>query len=379
MAKPVPTTEELHPSRLVLSAAVSAAEFSRKFLPSISNTPDLPAIDWGTIGQQAPQQLNTPAQLPQADAVVITWAEAEWAAMEHVFCSSTTGMPYTKRTTGSWPGWIKYDQDVPSALGYWAYFRSVQVGGGKLLLLKSNVHYATAQGEQYLETLVDRLIQKVNPKLILSIGTAGGARTTDPIGTVNVVNAAALYENNRPQTSWPKDTSSWVPQWNLIDKKFEKLLFPIPTTAADLKSIAQQFNTFYDSNYSLSRLNPDNLNAGASLPAINNLAKKGTPLLSTRSFVVANTSGNLSNFAVVEMDDAIIARTAAGKTLYGSIRNVSDPIQNADLPLNFQGYWGEAIYTAYGMYTSYNGALTAWAVLRDLFRNGPSPARVTSL
>jgi hypothetical protein len=113
--------------------------------------------------------LNTPAQLPQADAVVITWAEAEWAAMEHVFCSSTTGMPYTKRTTGSWPGWIKYDQGVPSALGYWAYFSLVQVGSGTLLLLKSNVHYAMAQGEQYLETLVDPLIQQVNPKLILSM------------------------------------------------------------------------------------------------------------------------------------------------------------------------------------------------------------------
>jgi hypothetical protein len=123
-------------------------------------------------------------------------------------------------------------------------------------------------------------------------------------------------------------------------------------------------------------LNPDDLNTGASLPAINNLTKKGTPLLSTRSFVVANTSDNLSNFAVVEMDDAIIARTAAGKTLYASVRNVSDPIQNADLPLEFRGHWGEAIYTAYGMYTSYNGALTAWAVLRGLFGNGASPIKV---
>jgi hypothetical protein len=40
MATPLPTTEALHPSRLVLSAAVSAAEFSRKFVPSINNTPN---------------------------------------------------------------------------------------------------------------------------------------------------------------------------------------------------------------------------------------------------------------------------------------------------------------------------------------------------
>jgi hypothetical protein len=63
------------------------------------------------------------------------------------------------------------------------------------------------------------------------------------------------------------------------------------------------------------------------------------------------------------MDDAIIAMAAAGKTPFGSVRNISDPIQNAALTETFQGHWGEAIYTAYGMYTSYNGALTAAAIL----------------
>jgi hypothetical protein len=28
-----------------------------------------------------------------------------------------------------------------------------------------------------------------------------------------------------------------------------------------------------------------------------------------------------------------------------------------------QGHWGEAIYDAYGFYTSFNGALAAWAVI----------------
>jgi hypothetical protein len=42
---------------------------------------------------------------------------------------------------------------------------------------------------------------------------------------------------------------------------------------------------------------------------------------------------------------------------------VSDPVQNAALPAKIQGSWGSAIYDAYGIYTSYNGALTAWAML----------------
>ncbi len=93
------------------------------------------------------------------------------------------------------------------------------------------------------------------------------------------------------------------------------------------------------------------------------MTKRDTPLLTTKSFVVATTSGNLSGFACVEMDDAIIAEAAKGQVAFGSIRNVSDPIQNASLPERTQGHWSEAIYTAYGMYTSYNGAITAAAIL----------------
>lgn len=363
-AKAAHTTEALHPARLLVSAAVSAEDFSKKFLPSIKNTPDLPAVNWAAVGQTAPQLLDTPSQLPNADAVVITWAEAEWAALVHVFCSSGTSMPYSKRNADSWNGWVKYDQGVPSGLDDWGFYRLVQVGTNKVLLFKSDTHYDASQGEQNLEALTNLFIQNVKPKLILSIGTAGGARNTDPVGTVNVVRADVLYESNQPQNVWPSYSSAWKPNWTVLGNNgFGKLLFPIPTTAGDLASIGTQFNKFYNSNYPLSELNPDNLNMGASVPAINNLTAAGTPLVTAKSFVVATTSGNLANFACVEMDDAVIAKAAAGKTPFGSIRNISDPIQNAQLPEKFQGNWGEAIYTAYGMYTSYNGAIAAWAVL----------------
>jgi nucleoside phosphorylase len=367
MAKASKMTDPLHPARLLLSAALSPADFARKFQPSISNTPALPAANWAAIGQPAPQLLNTPSSLPAADAVVVTWAEPEWAALQQVFCSSTP-MPYSKQNTGSWSGWVKDTDDAPNGLGYWGYFRLVQIGKAKVLLLKSNAHYAASQGEQDLETLTDRLIQNVKPSLILSIGTAGGARQTDPIGTVNVVHTDVLYESNQPQNSWPSYASTWNPDWTVIgNKSFSKLLFPIPTTASDIKSVAAQFNKFYKTKYPLSELNPDNLNMGASVPAINNLTAAGTALVTAKSFVVANTSGNLANFACVEMDDAVIAMAAEGKTAFGSVRNISDPIQNVALPDAFQGHWGEAIYTAYGVYTSYNGAITAWAVLSGQF------------
>jgi nucleoside phosphorylase len=240
----------------------------------------------------------------------------------------------------------------------------VQVGTTKVLLFKSNTHYAAAHGEQNLQALTNRFIESVKPKLILSVGTAGGARPTDPIGTVNVVHTDVLYESNQPQNLWPSYSNPWKPNWALLSNSgFRQLLFAVPTTPADLASVGTQFNKFYGTKYPLSELNADGLNMGASVPAINNLTPAGTALVTANSFVVASTSGNLANFACVEMDDAVIASAAAGKTAFGSIRNISDPIQNAELPEKFQGNWGEAIYTAYGMYTSYNGAIAAWAVL----------------
>lgn len=366
MAKRSITTDALHPARLLVSAALSAAEFSKKFRPTISNTPDLPKLNWDAIQQLPPQVLETPPQLPAARAVVITWAEPEWAAMEHVFCSSGASMPYSEQNKGSWSGWVKYIDGVPAALAYWGYYRLVQIGTAKVLLFKSNTHYAASEGEQNLEQLIKRLIQLVNPQLLLSIGTAGGARAADPIGTVNVVHSDALYESNQPQNHWPRYSSPWAPAWTLMGA-LKSLLFPIPTTTADLNSIVSQFNQFYGSEYSLDTLNPDNLNMGAPTPAINDLTKPGTALVTAKSFVVGNTSGNLADFACVEMDDAIVAKATAGKVAFGSIRNISDPIQNAALPELFQGHWGEAIYTAYGMYTSHNGAVAAWAVLSGQF------------
>jgi nucleoside phosphorylase len=364
------STDALHPARLLVSAAVSEAEFAKKFRPVIKNTPDLPIVNWAAVGGAAPVLLETPASLPKADAVVITWAESEWAALQHVFCSSGTAMTYSKRNEGAWTGWVKYSAGAPASLGYWGYFRLVQIGGKDVLLFKSNTHYAASQGEQNLEALTNLLIQKVAPTVILSVGTAGGARDTDPVGIVNVVRVDALYESNQPQSAWPSYSTTWAPNWAMLSNAhFNSLLFAVPTTQDDIAGIIKQFNEFYKTTYSLSTLDPLNLNFGnvahnAAKPVINDMTTAGSKLLTAKSFVVANTSGNLSTFACVEMDDAVIAKAAAaGGTLFGSIRNISDPIQNVALTPTFQGHWGEAIYTAYGMYTSFNGAMATWAVL----------------
>lgn len=57
--------------------------------------PALPAIDYSLVGQQAPVVRPPLNALPQADVIIITWTDEEWAALEHVFCQGGTSMPYS--------------------------------------------------------------------------------------------------------------------------------------------------------------------------------------------------------------------------------------------------------------------------------------------
>jgi nucleoside phosphorylase len=339
------------------------------FSPAIANAPPLPAVNYGLVGKQPPSLLPTPAgRLPQASAVVMTWADAEWAALQHVFCAGGSAMPYSARSQGTWSGWEKYtaklSSGAPSNWTYWGYFRLVQVSGQPVLLFKSNTHLDWP-GATYLVALIKLLAAEVQPTVILSIGTAGGAHTQDHIGTVRAVSAGTLYEAGQSQPNWPEYKNGWTAGNAIMGTaQFKQLLFPVPTRAGDLQALCSQFNQQYGSSYTLAQLDPDGLNMGDAVPQIANQTGGGASLLTTSTFVVGTTAGNYQTFTSIEMDDAVIGEACTSIRMpFGFVRNVSDPVQSAALPSQVQGNWGSAVYDAYGFYTSYNGALAAWAIL----------------
>lgn len=339
------------------------------FDPKIGNLAPLPAIDYGAVGKAAPMPQPTPAdKLPSAYAVVITWANAEWAALQHVFCAGAMPMPYSNRTHGSWPGWEKYAVDLPaqrpSGWDYWGYTRLVNVGGKTVLLFKSNTHL-DYPGAADLQAIIKRLIAEAKPAVILSVGTSGGTKLNDHIGTVRAVSAGTLYEAKEPPKSWPVYKNAWQgSNATLAIAGFGKLLFPVPSKASDLADLCAQFNSFYSTKYTLAELDPHGLNSGNTTPRIQNQTGGAASLLTTSSFVVGTTSGNYQAYTSIEMDDAIIGEACSDShTPFGFVRNISDPVQNANLPAKMQGNWGSAVYDVYGLYTSYNGALAAWAML----------------
>jgi hypothetical protein len=106
---------------------------------------------------------------------------------------------------------------------------------------------------------------------------------------------------------------------------------------------------------------------GDAAPMLVDQTGGASSLLTTPTFVVGTTDGQYQSYTCIEMDDAIIGQVcSASNVAFTFVRNVSDPVQNAALPASMQGNWGSAIYDCYGLYTSYNGALAAWALLAAL-------------
>lgn len=334
----------------------------------IAGLPELPVIDWAAVGLSPPTPTEPTPALPSADVLLITWTGAEWAALHHVFCAGTTPMGYGQRHPGNLPGWQRYTDHLPvggpADWTFWGLYRTVTFGGRTIVLFKSNTHLDWP-GRKYLQMMVQALIDATTPALVVSVGTAGGARIGDHVGTVYAVDAATFYRPGRPENQWSTFRSGWAAATSVLnDPAFTGLLLPIPTRSADLETLRQQFNSTHHTDLAMTDLDPDGLNSGAPTPHVGNQTPGGAALLTTSTFVVGTTAGTFADFTCIEMDDAIVAQTcASADVLFGSVRNLSDPIQNADLPAAFQSAWGSLIYTTYGLYTSYDGALVAAAAL----------------
>lgn len=340
---------------------------SHPFTPQLQHLPGLAPIDWHGAGFTAPQPLETPTKLPQADVVVIMWADAEWAATHHVFCASGELMSHGAADHGAFPGWQKDSAGLiagPTDWTYWGDFHLVQVGDTRVLLYKSNTHL-DHPGEPALTALTQRLASIVKPTLILSTGTAGGADATDHLGTVAIVNSATRYQHGVSPADWATYKSAWQPPAAPLNQaSFAELLMAIPVSSAALSELASRFDEHGDTNYTLEQLDPLGLNVPTQVPVIRNLSGGSSSLLTASTFLVGTTDDRFSAYACIEMDDAVIAAECQKSGVhYGSVRNLSDPAQNPALPARAEGDWGSTIYRAYGFYTSFNGAMAAWAAI----------------
>ncbi len=72
-------------------------------------------LDWASVGHAAPMPIDQPVRkptdpLPKADVVVITWTNAEWSALDHVFADSGASRG---AGLGPWTqAWLTYSRNT---------------------------------------------------------------------------------------------------------------------------------------------------------------------------------------------------------------------------------------------------------------------------
>ncbi len=353
----------------------------------------LPAIDWSRVGQNAPTLVNVsykgPDQpLPKADAIVMTWTSAEWAAMDHVFIRNAKAESPSAAVPKD-SSWYLYSRGGPPSNSgvnkLWGYYQLIHIGsprgGHTVLLFKSDAHLAHPPYLKGLAQEVKMLVSDVQPSRVYSIGTAGGATDQQNLGDVAITNAATcelkLSENAGSADSGKTFAcSNFFPNTSdLLPKVQQQLFYKLSNVATmdEWQRILTQAKR--DSrNKSLAPYSLDDLMNGpiqpANLGAPKATAFKGTPLLTTDTYFIADD--NAPQYAALEMDDAVIAAVAdALKLSFAFIRNISDAVivtkdkSGKAVVEEARKAWSSAQYDHFGVFTSLNGALAAWATLAD--------------
>jgi hypothetical protein len=225
--------------------------------------------------------------------------------------------------------------------------------------------------------MVQAIVHDVHPQQIYSIGTAGGATINEMLGDVVVTNAAhiVLEKPENLIVDYNNQTFScttWFPAVGLMEQVQSKLFFPL-SNVVTYDSLGKMLTKVYQkvpgsSQFTLADLvnnpiNPANLTKPAALP------NKDVPLLTTDYYYIGSATTS-SQYSVLEMDDAVIAREAGLlNTEYVFVRNISDPMvadttaSGAAIPDAVREEWSSLIYEACGFYSSFNGALTTWAAI----------------
>jgi hypothetical protein len=285
--------------------------------------------------------------LPRADVLVVTWTVDEGHALSRVLTPGKDSRnDYLSYTHNFAAIAAKMRKACPALeakrLGaYW----TTSIGGKSVVVFKSDSHMSQ---DGPLLPNIDvwrQIIAEVQPRLVITTGTAGGIGTAFEVGDV-IVSAIVRFD---------------------CIAKFKKQPFALKSyasTAAKATHFAAARSLF---KANAAQLPKDNTR----LPKIVRVAPKAlASSVVTTDFFGFDTSDNHYKLQglgdVSEMGDAVlglvVAEMGASAPRWLAIRNVSDPQIKADgLTLKQQAAIAAQIYKGFGRWSSVCSAITCWA------------------
>jgi nucleoside phosphorylase len=329
-----------------------------------------------------PADHDPSSPLPPADIVVVTWTVDELAGLAKVFCPG--------HSASRWPTYTHRYADyvdrirphAPAANSHrLGSFQLVTIGGLTVLCIKSELHLnqdgvKTGDGTATLpvKDFFLQIIAEAGPTHLFTIGTAGSVFDEFQLGDVAVTRAAKFrlsqefrnepFNGQTYRSEWTIPTAHLDTATELMASFADELIeppFAPPTKHFPFDGPPVQSSPANSPDVKLEQ-------GGRDMPEFH-------PILTTDYFEYGTTANRLDlEGAAVEMGDAALGLACselAHPPCWASVRNMSDPVINGDLPskeyrLNEQTSWAVGYYTAYGVWTSVMGALTTWGIIAGL-------------
>jgi nucleoside phosphorylase len=296
--------------------------------------------------------------LPSADVLVVTWTMDEGHALSRVLTpgkdSNNDYVPYTHNFRALSRGMSKGSPAIEAKrLGK---FWTTTIGATKVVVFKSDSHLSQdtnkhfpADGQLPNAELWKQIIGEVQPKLVLTTGTAGGIGKQFEVGDV-IVSSVVRF-----------DSQNWLRKAPFADAHY-------PSQSAKTTFFSQASALF---KANASQLPSDNKRP----PAITVVAPTNlSASVVTTDFFGFDTTDNHFKLQGLgdasEMGDAVLGMVAqslgSSAPAWLAIRNVSDPEIAAEGTLKQQAQAAATIYKAYGRWSSVCSAIVCWAAVAAL-------------
>jgi nucleoside phosphorylase len=291
--------------------------------------------------------------LPQVDVLIVTYTVAEGHALADVLAPGYPTTAWTSYRNG-WDELKKsVQQGAPSLrsdqAGRWAL---TQIGDISAVLVKSDLHPATDGPTLPIRALWAQMIGQVQPRLVITTGTAGGIGAPTLLGDV-IVSSRVRWDATKRFQDQPWAHAAYTSSGTQ----------PAPTHLPTAQQTLIPVNA------------TTHLPPAQRTPAIlTDTPTESTSVISTDFFAFddARDSYGLRTYQpdakAVEMDDAALGLACtdlADPPPWISVRNASDPQMNAPT-LAEETTQAAAIYEKYGYWTTIGSAITCWALTAGL-------------
>lgn len=290
---------------------------------------------------------NSDSPLPLADALIVTYTEAEGYALADVLTPGRRNASWRRYTEafGSYEPQLTSRSPARESRDLGSYWVT-EIAGRSAVVFKSSLHLATDATSLPICQLWRQMIAEVQPHLVITTGTAGGIGAGTQLGDVLITGSV---------------------RWDLQGSPLSAAAFAQDHYQSPFQDSSAQAAAVGQAEADLIPVNGDRLPSGP----LKVVWDKDVLTCDAFLFDTSDDAYGLRacdpNAMVEEMDDAALPLALGSSPVpWVSVRNASDPQIPSAGTLAQQAQQAQRIYDRWGYTTSLGSAICCWALVSAL-------------